>query len=670
MEHLIGKGIDRAIRLAYGRRLESWGPELAPFDMEGHLARFTHLAGVVSGKDLRVVELRGDPQPRPYGPVLRKMAHPAILPGCGFGWTDGETLYLPERLVDMADPRAQEDLAKLLLFFLAGQAGGGAIEAASRNRGPLQEDTLVADLFWIIENSRLARELSREYPGLFRAWPSVKARLLERRPPARLLHPLERKAEQFLRQAVEGKLPVAGEVYGPEESLDAARKAASLWRDKRRAKYRAMVPFAPWGRLVPGRLGAEAACSTGPAEAARPGERNTRPEDPEKRSRYLASRREVDEEANDQGLALNIYDKLISWAEFVNVQRPFDDDPEEAPGSKADQMEELTTAEVKRSTNAFFDADIETPLAEAPEAAEDLAGEELAYPEWDYRKGAYRQGYSTLVEQRAVHTDGEFASKVLRERRGAVKEVKRKFEALTPATRVEKRQYDGELIDLDAAVEAAADLEAGIHPSERLYARNTREERDLSVLFLVDLSMSTDAWVKDRKVIDHEKEALIVLSEAMDKTGDRYSLAGFSGRTRKACSYYRIKDFSEPYGPGVRERIGGLIPLHYTRMGPAIRHSVELLKREPSRSKLLFILSDGKPNDMDVYEGRYGVEDTRRAVKEAERDGVVPICITIDRKAGEYLPRVFGPGNFLVISDVERLASRLPDLYARLVHSL
>jgi nitric oxide reductase NorD protein len=232
------------------------------------------------------------------------------------------------------------------------------------------------------------------------------------------------------------------------------------------------------------------------------------------------------------------------------------------------------------------------------------------------------------------------------------------------------RQADGENIDIDAAVEAVVDMEAGRQPSDKLYISYKKTERDLSVLFLIDLSMSTDAWINDRRIIDHELAALVVLAEALGKLQDRYAIHGFSGKTRKGCKFFNIKSFSEAYGPEVKARIGGLVPQHYTRMGPAIRHATEILKVQPSKVKLLFLISDGKPNDIDAYEGRYGVEDSRKAIKEAEGCGIVPFCLTVDNTAHEYLAHIFGKGNYAVLSGVERLVKKLPELYARIVLSL
>ncbi|MFQ5466200.1 MAG: nitric oxide reductase activation protein NorD [Thermodesulfobacteriota bacterium] len=698
MEHLIGKGIDRTIGLIHGRRMARWKSASEPFVLEGNLRRFAAVASMVSGIDLDAVEIRGDTPPRHYRPVLHRMAHPALMAEHGFGWTDGETLFLPVSIAEGVPGEARagergggEDMAKLLLFFLAHQAGCGSIGVAAAKRSLLAGDRALSDLFWIIENTRLLGVISRDWPGVARDWPAAARFLLSRRPPAKYLNRAEERAERFLRETVEGTLggPSPSDSASAGESLALAVELKRKWEASGASfrRYRALVPFLPWGKLVAERVKArddvEAAGpspSRAPKDAAGDGEG---PDDggapagedreAEKKRRYASRSEEVDEEANEQGLALNIYDKVLSWAEFVNVTRPFDDDPDQDAGKKADAMEELTTAELSRTTANTFDAELErvdNRLETGEEDCDGGAGKVYRYPEWDYRRRRYRPDYSVVAETAAVEEKGEFVNLTLRTRRAVIREVTRNLELLTPETRLAGRLIEGELIDLNAAVEAISDMEAGSAPDERLYASYIRSERDLSVLFLIDLSMSTDAWVGERRVIDHEKEALVILCESLKKLQDRYSVYGFSGKTRRGCKFFRVKGFDEGYGERVRDRITGLAPYSYTRMGPAVRRATEILKGESTRARLLFILSDGKPNDVDVYEGRYGLEDTRMAVREAEREGIAPFCLTVDSGAGDYLPRLFGKGNFAVVSSVARLAARLPELYSRIIHGL
>ncbi|MEE9542256.1 MAG: VWA domain-containing protein [Thermodesulfobacteriota bacterium] len=680
MEEYFGITVDKAARFLYSRRLKKW-PLGSPLVLRENVARFTILATPLAGKEVRVVDLRGDARPRPYGPILAKMAHPAILPEHGFGWSDTETLFLPVSIADMPTVKAQNELARYLIFFLTAQIRHGSLSFARTHSVLLQRDQALADLFWIIENTRLYKRIERDFPALFRDWDANSVHLLGRRPGVRFLRESELKVEEFFVAAILGDLefdPLAlvNSNASPKASLEMAKRVKAKWIEEGLSfkRYRAFVPFAAWGRLLPDRIKesdefveSEEAKSIGDAFVT--SEKGDDKSEKDERSRYLAKKEIVDEEACEQGLVLNIYDKVLSWAEFVKVSRPFDDDPDEDSDKKADQLEELSTAETIRSAGSSFNADLETE----GDPGDRLLNEEATsakvylYPEWDYQKKIYRDGHSRLLEENATRTENGFVGEVLRDRRGIIKDVRRKFEMLTPENRRMSRQMEGDEIDIDAVVESLASRAAGKEPGEKFYISTEKAERDLSVLFLVDQSMSTDAWVKDKRVIDHEKEALVVLSEAMEVLKDRYAICGFSGKTRGACRYYNIKGFDEGYNDAVKERIGALIPYQYTRMGPAIRHATHILNKEQSRTKLLFIISDGKPNDMDAYEGRYGVEDTRMAIKGAEKDGIIPFCLTVDSTSSTYLPRIFGSGNYAVLAGVDKLTRKLPELYARIV---
>ena len=669
MEHLAGKGIDALMQWMHRRRINKRLAVSVPFEMQGCMRRFHLMASMITGREALTACLKGDAPPRPYSHILNKMAHPAILPDHGFGWSDGQTIFFPISLIGMPDVGRHSSLAKLLLFFQSYQIRHGALKTALTNRETLERDILTADLYWIIENTRLLELLRKDFPGLLADWDSIAQHLLSSRPGKEHLRAIEWKVEEFLRLSFTG----AGGLNSnsAEESLCAAKALKERWEGEVK-RYRGMVPLAPWGRLIPGRIkdAKPSASASSVSKEDRPGaDMKDNKGASDKRVRRAAVKTTIDEKENEQGLTLNIYDKIMSWADFVNVRRPFDDDPDDKAGDKADEMEELTIAEVQRSTNAFFDAQLEKKddYNDAAQERELDTGRVFSYPEWDWQRLSYRPDYSKVREFMAAQSGLDVANAILKDKGGVIREVVRKFESITPAARLKSRQMDGEFIDLDAAIEAISDVKAGVSPGERLYATFARNERDISSLFLVDLSMSTDAWAKDKKIIDHEKEALIILCEAFARLKDSHAIYGFSGKTRSGCFFYHIKGFDERYGDGVRARIGSIIPFSYTRMGPAIRHAVGILKKRSSRVRLLFLISDGKPNDLDSYEGRYGIEDTRMAIKEAERDGIIPFCLTVDDKAGEYLPRLFGRGNYAVVAGADKLIKSLPDLYARII---
>jgi nitric oxide reductase NorD protein len=249
-----------------------------------------------------------------------------------------------------------------------------------------------------------------------------------------------------------------------------------------------------------------------------------------------------------------------------------------------------------------------------------------------------------------------------------VAEVRRRFERLRAQRERLMRQLDGDDLDLGAFVTAWADARAGGATEDRLYQRVRPGRRDVAISLLVDVSGSTDSWIADHgRIIDVEKEALVLVCEALDALGDRYNLLAFSGEGPRGVDLRRLKDFSEGYGQAVRERIAGLEPDRYTRLGGAVRHATAVLCREHARHRLLLVLSDGKPNDVDEYEGRYGVEDARQAVVEARLQGLSTFCLTVDREAPVYLPRIFGAAGYAVLRQPGRLPAVLVEVIRQLL---
>jgi nitric oxide reductase NorD protein len=275
--------------------------------------------------------------------------------------------------------------------------------------------------------------------------------------------------------------------------------------------------------------------------------------------------------------------------------------------------------------------------AERAGAAEDGALDDdvaaLQYDEWDYRRQQYRKAWCVLRERDVHPGDPAFVERTVARYRAQIGQLRRSFEALRGEDKRLRAQPDGDDIDFDAVVRAHAELRAGAELDARLFTRRTRQVRDMAVLFMVDMSGSTKGWINDC-----EREALVLLAEALEVLGDRYAIYGFSGVTRRRCEVYRIKRFDEPYDATVRERIAGILPLDYTRMGVAIRHLTGILSTVDARTRLLVTLSDGKPDDFS--------------------DG--------DRDAASYLPRMYGAVNYTVVEDVARLPVKVAEVYRRL----
>lgn len=296
------------------------------------------------------------------------------------------------------------------------------------------------------------------------------------------------------------------------------------------------------------------------------------------------------------------------------------------------------------------------------------------YDEWDYLIDDYRPQWCELRERAITGDDGGFFSRTLATHAEVTEEIKREFQRLRP------RQFrhvsgleNGEEIDMNAAVAARVDLRSGIAPSPKLYTARQPLERDVSALFLLDLSASTEGMLGDGegRVIDRMKEALVVLTTALEEIGDTYSVYGFSSYGRRNVEMYPVKGFNETLSEGVKARIGGLVPQRSTRMGPAVRHATRKLRDLSSRAKFLVLLSDGYPEDADYGPSHaaptYGVRDTMMALREAERSGVLSFCLTIDKTGRDYLREMCAPSRYMIIEDVASLPTELPKIYQRYI---
>src|SRR5690606_14233365 len=294
----------------------------------------------------------------------------------------------------------------------------------------------------------------------------------------------------------------------------------------------------------------------------------------------------------------------------------------------------------------------------------------LIYPEWDYRTGAYHARGAVVRERTPPLGDPAWAEAVLARRAALLHAVRRRFERLRPRRLRLGRQLDGPEVDLAAYVASYADRRAGRPGDDRLYEAVRPARRDVALTLLVDVSGSTDSWVTEGlRVVDVEKEALLVVCDALDALGDPYSILAFSGEGPEAVTVLPLKGFDERTGAAVHRRIAALEPDRYTRLGAAVRHATARLMTKPARHRLLLVLSDGKPNDVDHYEGRYGVEDARQAVAEARLQGLHPFCVTVDRHAPEYMPRIFGAGGYAALHHPEHLPCVLVDVLRRLVRA-
>jgi nitric oxide reductase NorD protein len=358
----------------------------------------------------------------------------------------------------------------------------------------------------------------------------------------------------------------------------------------------------------------------------------------------------------------------------AGLQRPADRDAHEPAQAHAQALAELEAARLVRSPQRAHEvllADDPPPLQALQASARRVTlegAQRFEYPEWDERRGGYRRPGATVWVQPAAPGAPAWVHATLRRHHALLHGLVRRFELLRAQRLQLRAQLEGDEIDLDAMVQARADFRAGLPLSARLYRSQRLQRRDLACVLLVDVSGSTDGWLAgQRRVIDVEREALLLLALALQRLGEPHALLAFSGRGAHRVRVWQLKHFGEPGGDAVAARIAALEPQHCTRTGAALRHASWLLAQRPEHHKLLVLLSDGKPQDEDGYEGRAAVQDLRHAVREARVLGQHPFAFTIERQAAAWMPQVFPPGHWALLQQPERLPLLLLQWFTRLL---
>jgi len=315
--------------------------------------------------------------------------------------------------------------------------------------------------------------------------------------------------------------------------------------------------------------------------------------------------------------------------------------------------------------------------AEAPEQALGPGEEAFEYDEWDRDLSDTRLGWCRVVEKRTKRGERSFVELTRSRYRGVISSIRHQFQLMRPENfRRVPNELDGDDYDLNALIDYVVDRRADGQQSERLYTRRLRRERDVAVSFLLDQSSSTARTIgrnplqpythPGRRIIEVEKEGLVLMSEALEAVGDPYSIYGFTSEGRRNVKFYVVKEFAEPYDEEIERRIGGITYQNNTRLGAAVRHAAAKLRAQEARTRLLIVLSDGRPYDHDYGDARYAREDTREALRQARLDGITPFCITIDRDSEAELRDLYGEVGYTIIDDVLGLPERIPAIYRRL----
>jgi len=614
MEQQVGALWHRWItRLADQRQLDA-AVDLA--QEKGAIATFFRALGGDAGLQVEAADSRA---------INRRRSWLQRIAGSGnrleLAWRDANALKLPAKIAWFESARLNRDL----YFWLAAMAAHEVnIENPRYNSG-------------FARNQLTVLLTLQRYPGLLKRYSRLVEAHLQQRPDPKSLPERERSAELQIRQALQEPGSVDLLLWTRLDPFP-----VPLW----------LHPPTGDSAQAAGELTDETGSSQGAAHQSR---------ELEDIDRRQAGRIEEPEQA--RGLITVRMENIFTWGEFVNVDRGTEqeEDADQAE-SIARDLDVLSVSRHRKSSAIRLKFDLDLP---SPAADDDVLSEGMLLPEWDWKKQAMIENSCHIVELMARDAQPVDLPEALQ---ATARKLRQQFQMLAPDRVWQRHQADGQDIDLDAYIRYQSEKTArtGVN-ADKLYRELLSGSRDLACLLVADLSLSTDSWVNDhQRVIDVIRDSLFLFSESLQATCDAFSLVGFSSRKRDPVRLHVLKRFNERYDAKIRGRIAQIKPGYYTRLGAAIRYATEQLKKQRAGRRLLLILTDGKPNDLDQYEGRYGIEDTRQAIIEAKRLGLQPFCVTIDHKGNQYLPHLFGSAGYVVIQNPLEMPRYLPKLYAQL----
>tara|TARA_A100000164_G_scaffold283797_1_gene256420 strand:+ start:1532 stop:3739 length:2208 start_codon:yes stop_codon:yes gene_type:complete len=552
-------------------------------------------------------------------------------------YTDTETIYLPERVSSQISKEENFRLIKASAIHLWAQTYFGTWRINKNDFNDFEDTTKASEAYHFLETIRLDEKIKKELPGV-----------------GKIIENLNPKKEMAL---ISKNIKTAINILSNEESTykDSLKLIESILPDLDK------IPVSPYA----GSFKIDSASSIS-EERINQDKINFEKALDELHDQWREVQNEPDEnsqveDANEKTFSVskenneNDYDVVLEYGDS-NITPP--EDVKQIMDSIIQDFGEIPDEYLQPAGDGGYNSD-----EEKDETSNDYENSnfEFSYNEWDHARQQYKKDWCKLNEKTVEEVSSNFIKETLSKYRGLLKNLNRTFEALRQDEKRLKKQNYGDNIDLDAFIDAYIDLKRGKEVDEKLFTKLNKIERNVAVMFMIDMSGSTSGWINKM-----EKESLVLLCESLEILGDTYAIYGFSGKTRNQCDVFKIKDFNEKYNNSVKNRICNIQAMDYTRMGASIRHLTMLLKNVEAKTKLLITLSDGKPDDVDGYRGTYGIEDTKKALIEARFQGIHTYCITIDEEAMDYLPYMYGRSNFAVINQVDKLPTKVSDIYRKI----
>ncbi len=376
----------------------------------------------------------------------------------------------------------------------------------------------------------------------------------------------------------------------------------------------------------------------------------------------------VDKKQQEDYVLLHNFEKVETAEEFSGSWRDFDgkDDLEEHQNA-LDELSMRNTVRVDDTAHSVYQADFVENTSVRESAQNDDKGLFLTYDEWDYKKRKYRPDFCRVYPKTQLKTDADYYTATIRKNISTLTGLRKMLTSINNKMQQQRRQIDGPDLDIDALIDLFVDVKSKRSPSEKVFLSSQKKDKDLSILLLLDLSLSSDGYAANSRVIDVEKEVSILFGEILNEFNVDFSVDGFYSKTRNFSTYITLKEFEENWSQA-RNKIGAAEPSGYTRIGAALRHAGARMALRPTKNKWIILLSDGKPNDYDRYEGQHGIHDVKQALRELNQNHVNTYALAIEAQAKYYLPQMFGHNHYQILTTPTELLQSLVKLYEKIKH--
>jgi len=375
----------------------------------------------------------------------------------------------------------------------------------------------------------------------------------------------------------------------------------------------------------------------------------------------------VDQKQAEDSVAHNQFEKVDTLSEFNGTFKEMDGDDTLSDDEEA--LRELSlkhTVRTDESNHSVYQAEFVNSTNSILAETDNAESHFLHYDEWDYKNRIYKKDFCRVFPKKAANSTTDFAQKIISENKKTKQHLLKIFANIHQEYEKVTRVNFGEEINIDATTDALTEIFSNKTPSEKIYNTSRKRKKDLSVLLLMDTSLSADGYSNNHKVLDVEKTAVLLFGEALNEFNVNFQIDTFSSRTRNNCSYKSIKTFDENWMK-VRNKIGAIEAEDFTRIGTALRHAGNLIEQEPTQKKWIILLSDGKPNDYDTYEGQYGIHDVKKALQELKNKHIKTFSLAIEAQAKYYLPQMFGHKNYAILPNPTKLPYAFAKFYKQLM---